>query len=171
MAHDKAPPLVLGTLLLLAAALWASGQYTVPDPWGRYNEAVRDYLAAGLRDDTTILGSHAASPQPAAWVREAAQRQPAMVEAWARHLSGVAGERHGDTVAVVLSADESLWNSRRLRGRNRAEVDENADCSPLSSVSALFLNHSATPRILAISSSCFDRQTLRVLRRHSILTH
>lgn len=169
MAHEKAPPLVLGTLLLLAAALWASRQYIVPDPWSPYNEAVREYLAAGLRDDTTILSSHAASAQPAAWVREAAQRKPAMVAAWARHLSGVVGERHGDTVAVVLSADERLWNSRRFRGRNRVEVDEVAGCSPLSSVSALLLNHSATPRLLAISSSCFDRQTLPVLRQQSVL--
>jgi hypothetical protein len=171
MAREKAAPLVLGTLLLLAAALWASGQYTVPDPWRPYNQAVRDYLAAGLRDDTTVLSGHAASAQPAAWVREAARRKPAMVAAWARHLTGVAGERHGDTVAVVLSADESLWKSRRLRGRNRAEVAEPVDCSPLTSVSALLLNHSATPRLLAISSSCFDRQTLPVLRQHSILPH
>jgi hypothetical protein len=169
MAHEKVPPLMLGTLLLLAAALWASGQYIVRDPWAPYNEAVRDYLAAGLRDDTTILSSHAASAQPAAWVREAVHRKPAMVAAWSRHLSGVVGERHGDTVAVVLSADEGLWNSRRMRGRNRAEAQQIAGCLPLSSVSALLLNHSAKPRLLAISSSCFDRQTLPVLRQQSVL--
>ncbi|HET6580215.1 MAG TPA: hypothetical protein VFG66_17995 [Gemmatimonadales bacterium] len=156
MTRDSPLALAIGVLALLPVVLWASRFYAVPDPWDRYDTAVRAYLAAGARGDSTELGRHAASAQPVAWVRQTARRRPDLVTAWSRELRGLTGERRGDTVAVVLSAPE-------LQG-----------CSQTSSVSALFLNHSASPRLLAIGSACVDRQALRVLRTrpvaHRLLT-
>ncbi len=165
---DTARQFALGTLLLLALGAWASRQYIVPDPWRPYNQAVRDYIAAGLMDDSATLGSGAASPQPAAWVRDAARREPARLADWSRHLSGVTGERHGDTVAVVLSMDEDLTGWRRLRRRARGEAEPVA-CLGSSSVAALLVNHSAAPRLLALSSPCLDPRPLQVLRNRSAL--
>ena len=99
---------------------------------------------------TSPPAASAASAQPAAWVRQTARRRPDLVTAWSRELRGLTGERRGDTVAVVLSAPD-------LQG-----------CSQTSSVSALLLNHSASPRLLAIGSACVDRQALRGLRLRPI---
>jgi hypothetical protein len=69
-------------------------------------------------------------------VLDAAQRQPGMVAAWSRQLVSYAGQRRGDTVLVAL------W------------VENVAGCSNQIGVTALLLNHSATPRLLAVSSPC-----------------
>ncbi|HEX2638340.1 MAG TPA: hypothetical protein VHL81_14485 [Gemmatimonadales bacterium] len=150
MRSERSLPLVIGAALVLALAIWCSRWYSVPDPWHSYAEAVRAYLAAGIRGDSAMLARRSASPQPPAWVRQAVTQRHALVAAWVAGLSGVAGERRGDTVAVVLSAPDA------------------GDCSRLHSVSALFLNHSAEPRLLAIGSACVDRQPLQVLRSRSI---
>ena len=73
-----------------------------------------------------------------------------MLEAWSTELSGVAGERRGDTVAVVLAAP-------RLSG-----------CAANHHVSALLLNHSASPRVLALGSACLDGRPLPVLQSHPL---
>jgi hypothetical protein len=149
MTRDSSLALAIGVLVLLPVALWASRFYAVPDPWDKYDTAVRAYLAAGVRGDSAVLSRHAASPQPAAWVRQTARQRPDLVSAWALELRGVTGERRGDTVGVVLSADLQA-------------------CSQASSVSALFLNHSASPRLLAIGSACVDPHALRVLHTRPI---
>ncbi len=141
---------VLGVATALAVAFWSSRVYSVPDPWDKYGRAVREYLAAGSRDDSAALASHAASSEPIAWVRRAARRNPAMLKAWSVQLTGVTGERRGDTVAVVLSAPEV------------------GGCSASHSVSALLLNHSARPRLVALGSSCLDGHSLPVLRLHQL---
>jgi len=150
MTSERTVRLAVGALVLLPVALWVSRFYVVPDPWDRYDEAVRAYLAAGVRGDTASLTRHAASAQPVAWVRGAARRHRELVSAWALELTGVTGERRGDTVAVVLSASDA------------------AGCSRGNSVSALFLDHSAAPRLLAIGSACLDRQALPVLRARPV---
>jgi hypothetical protein len=134
----------------------------VPDPWAPYNRVVREYLAAGLRDDSAALRREAAASQPAVWVRDAARRQPGRLAAWTRDLSGVTGERHGDTVAVVLSADENLAGWRQLRRPGGAGEPER--CAVSSSVAALLINHAVAPRVLALSSPCLDARPLQVLR-------
>jgi hypothetical protein len=153
MTYEKMPPIVIGALLLIAGAAWGSKLYSVPDPWSSYNAAVRGYLAAGVRGDSTLLASQAASPQPVAWVRRVKQQEPAMLAAWALGLSGVTGERHGDTVGVVLNAND-------VEG-----------CIHTNSVVALLLNHSAAPRLLAISSPCLDQRPLQVLQPRMALPH
>jgi hypothetical protein len=150
MTRSRSLPLALGALLLIPAALWTSRFYAVPDPWGKYDAALRAYLAAAVQGDSAALGRHAASAQPVAWVLEAADRHRELVSAWAEDLAGVTGERRGDTVAVVLSAPD-------VEG-----------CARAGSVSALFLDHSAAPRLLAIGSACVDRHVLRVLRSRPI---
>ena len=151
MKSERSLPLVIGAALVLALAVWSSRWYSVPDPWHSYADAVRAYLAAGIRGDSAMLARRSASGQPPAWVRRAVTQRHALVSAWAAGLSGVAGERRGDTVAVVLAAPGA------------------GDCSQLHSVSALFLNHSPEPRLLAIGSACVDRQPLQVLRGRSVL--
>ena len=71
-----------------------------------------------------------------------------MLKVWSTRLSGVAGERRGDTVAVVLSGPEA------------------GACGAYQSVSALLLDHSASPRLLALGSSCVDGHALPVLLLH-----
>lgn len=150
MTHTRSLPLAIGAMALLPVALWAAHFYVVPDPWGRYDTAVRAYLSAGFQGDSAALSRHAASAQPVAWVLEAVRGRRELVSSWAEQLAGVTGERRGDTVAVVLSAPE-------VEG-----------CAGPSSVSALFLDDSAAPRLLAIGSACVDRYPLRVLRDRPI---
>lgn len=120
----------------LLFASWAFRIYAVPDPWRPYAIAVRQYMAAGVRGDSNALTQRSAAEQPVAWVLDAVHQQPRMVATWAHQLVAGAGQRRGDTVLVALWADN-------VEG-----------CSPFSSVSALLLNHSATPRVLAVSSPC-----------------
>ncbi len=148
MTHVRPFPAALGAAIIVAVAFWCSRKYSVPDPWAKYNRAVREYLAAGTQNDSAALVSHAASPEPIAWVRRAGRRDPAMLKAWSVELRGITGERRGDTVAVVLSAPKV------------------GGCSEFHSVSALLLNHSSSPRLLAIGSSCMDSQSLPVLKLH-----
>ncbi len=129
-------------LFLAFAAIAASQRYTVSDPWKLYVTTVREYMAAGMRGDSTALAQHSATAQPPAWVLDATRRQRAMVAGWAQGLRNGTGQRRGDTVALLLWADN-------VKG-----------CSHLSSVSALLLNHSSSPRLLAISSPCVDRRAL-----------
>jgi hypothetical protein len=110
--------------------------YGVPDPWQPYTAAVREYLAAGVRGDSTGLVRRSAKAEPVAWVLDAARRYPHAVAAWAHDLATNTGLRRGDTVLVSLWADSVLG------------------CSPYSSVSALLLDHPAPPRLLAVSSPC-----------------
>jgi hypothetical protein len=127
---------MVGTVGLLLAAGWALQLYIVPDPWEPYAAAVREYLGAGLEGDSAALAQRSAAAQPIAWVQDASRRQPAMVGAWAHQLNAVTGLRRGETVTVALAA-------------NLVE-----GCSHLNSVVAELLNHSARPRLLALSSSC-----------------
>jgi hypothetical protein len=139
MTREKITAAVVGTAAALLAASWASHLYTVNDP---YVIATREYMAAGVRSDSGALVRRSATAQPVAWVLDATRRRPEMVAAWARELRGGAGERRGDTVVLALWADN-------VEG-----------CSHVNSVSALLLNHSSTPRVLAISSPCIDRRPL-----------
>ena len=82
------------------------------------------------------LYGRAVVEQPITWVHDAVRQRPATVAAWARQLYAVTGFRAGDTVTLALAASSA------------------AGCSPLNSVTARLLNHSATPRLLAISSPC-----------------
>jgi hypothetical protein len=148
MPHVRSFPAAIGIAVALAVAFWCSRLYTVPDPWSQYNRAVRRFLAAGSKDDSATLASSAASPEPIAWVHRATVQDRELVKAWSVQLSGVTGERRGDTVAVVLWAP-------RLRG-----------CSAYYGVSALLLNHSSSPRVLALGSRCTDAQSLPVLQQH-----
>lgn len=148
MTHVRPFPAVIGIATVLAIAFWCSRLYSVPDQWSKYNEAVRQFLAAGSQDDSAALVSHAASPVPIAWVHRAVLQDAEMLKAWSVELRGITGERRGDTVAVVLSAPEV------------------GGCSAYHSVSALLLNHSASPRLLALGSSCMDSQSLPVLQLH-----
>jgi hypothetical protein len=128
--------------IAVAGALWCLGwafrMYAVPDPWRPYAMAVRQYLAAGVRGDSTALVQRSAAEQPVTWVLDAAHRQPRMLASWAQDLVAAGGQRHGDTVLVALLANDV------------------EDCLHVSSISALLLNHSATPRILAVSSPCIQ---------------
>jgi hypothetical protein len=144
------PPIMIGLALLVALGAWGSRQYIVADPWSLYNAEVRAYLAAALQGDSTTLARKAASPQPAEWARNAARREPAAVAGWTHDLGSLTGERHGDTVAVVLTAEGA------------------GHCSTVSSVSALFLNHTSAPRLLTIGSSCIDDRALPVLRARPV---
>lgn len=146
MTQVRFAPASIGLATVIAIAFWCSRLYSVPDPWAKYNQAVRSYLAAGSREDSAALASDAATPQPIAWVRRAARQDPAMLKAWSTQLSGVTGERRGDTVAVVL------WTS--------------SGCAANHHVAALLLNHSASPRILALGSACLDGHPLPVLQLH-----
>ncbi len=148
MSHLRPFPAAIGIATALAIAFWCSRLYSVPDPWSKYDKAVRQFLAAGSEDDSAALASHAASPVPIAWVRRAALQDRETLKAWSVQVSGVTGERRGDTVAVVLSAPGV------------------GGCSAYHSVSALLLNHSASPRLLALGSSCMDGQSLPVLKLH-----
>jgi hypothetical protein len=136
MSHTKIATAVVGTLGLLLAATWALQLYSVPDPWQPYAVAVREYLGASLRGDSAALATRSAAAQPVAWVQDASRRQPALVGAWAHQLNAVTGQRRGETVWVALEA-------------NFVE-----GCSHLNSVTAQLLDHSTTPRLLAISSPC-----------------
>jgi hypothetical protein len=127
------------------AAMGALDRYSVSDPWQPYVKAVRAYMSDALQGDSTALVRRSASAQPVAWVLDAAQRQPAMLNGWARQLTSGSGERRGDTVVVLLWANDI------------------AGCSHLSSISASLLNHSDSPRVLAISSPCIDRHPLPAL--------
>jgi hypothetical protein len=136
MSRDK----IAAAAIVTAGALLFGGStirmYTVSDPWRPYAMAVRQYLAAGVRGDSNALTRHSATAQPVTWVLDAVHRQPRMVATWADQLVAGAGQRRGDTVLVALWADNV------------------AGCSQFTSVSALLLNHSATPRMLAVSSPC-----------------
>lgn len=142
MNRARVTPIVVATLASLIVASWTFRLYTVEDPWRPHATVLRDFLAAGLRGDSSTLASHSTATQPVAWVLDAARRRPELVAGWARELAGSAGERRGDTVALVLWANNV------------------AGCSHLNSVSAVFVNHSAMPRMVAISSPCIDRLPL-----------
>ena len=131
----------VGAGLLILVASWGLQVYSVPDPWAPYTRAVRAYLKAGLQGDSVALTAEAAAAQPRVWVQDAIRQQPAIVIAWAQQLNTLAGFRRGETVTVALAS--------AVEG-----------CSSLSSVTAQLLNHSATPRMLALSSPC-TRSDLR----------
>jgi hypothetical protein len=120
----------------LLSAGWALRMYAVPDPWRPYAIAVREYMAAGMRGDSTTLIHRSAATEPVTWVLNAVHQQPRMVATWAHDLVAGGGQRRGDTVLVALWANNV------------------AGCPHVNSVSALLLNHSATPRVLAVSSPC-----------------
>jgi hypothetical protein len=145
MPRAKIGAVLVGLVALLLAASWAFQLYSVPNPWAPYALAVREYLDAGLRQDSTALAKRSATTQPVSWVHDAIRRQPGTVAAWAQQLKAITGFRGGDTVTVSLTATNL------------------AGCSPLNSVTAQLLNHSAAPRLLAISSPCMrsDLLTLR----------
>ena len=136
MSREKVAATAVATVGAVLFASWTLKMYAVPDPWRPYAIAVREYMAAGVRGDSNALIRRSAKAQPVAWVLDAAHRQPRMVAAWAHDLSTNAGQRRGDTVLVALWADN-------VEG-----------CSHVNSVTALLLNHSAAPRILAVSSPC-----------------
>jgi hypothetical protein len=143
--RDRLAATAVVALFVFFAAVAASQRYTVPDPWRLYTSAVQQFLAAGIRRDSTALVQRSAGAQPIGWVLDAARRQPAMLIGWSRDLETGVGKRHGDTVVVLLWA-------------NNVE-----GCSRLSSISASLLNHSAAPRVLSISSPCIDRHPLPAL--------
>ncbi len=145
MDRDRLAATTIVTLFVALAAIAASQRYTVPDPWKSYTGAVQQFIAAGVRGDSSDLARQSASEQPVGWVLDAARRQPAMLIGWSRDLETGVGKRHGDTVVVLLWA-------------NNVE-----GCSRLSSISASLLNHSAAPRLLSISSPCIDRHPLPAL--------
>jgi hypothetical protein len=118
------------------AAIWGLQLYSVQDPWLPYTRTVRAYLGAGLQHDSAALTRNSAAAQPIAWVADAIRQRPAAVAAWAQQLHAVTGFRAGETVTVALAASN-------VEG-----------CSPLNSVTARLLNHSAAPRLLAVSSPC-----------------
>lgn len=135
----SAPKIVVGMaglVSLLLGAAWGFQVYSIPDPWRAYTLMVRAYLDAGLHHDSTALASGAVVEQPITWVHDAVRQRPATVAAWVGQLYAVTGFRAGETVTVALAASSV------------------AGCSPLNSVTARLLNHSATPRLLAISSPC-----------------
>jgi hypothetical protein len=136
MSRVKIGPAVVGTCLLAVGASWGFRLYSVPDPWQRYAVAVREYMVAGLQGDSAGLAKRSATRQATVWLQNAVRTHPATVSAWAQQLNAVAGLREGDTVTVALAANQV------------------AGCSHLNSVVAQLLNHSATPRLLAISSGC-----------------
>jgi hypothetical protein len=142
MTREKIAATAVATAGAVLFASWTLQMYAVPDPWRPYATALREYMAAGLRGDSNALARRSANAQPVAWVLDAAHRQPRMLAAWAHQLVANAGQRRGDTVLVALWADT-------VEG-----------CSNFNSVSALLLNHSAAPRLLAVSSPCIDAPPL-----------
>lgn len=135
MSQGRIAVALTGVVALLLTATWGFQLYSVPDPWAPYARAVREYLGAGLHRDSIALVRHSTGAQPVDWVHDAVRRQPATVAAWAQQLHAVTGFRDGETVTVALTAS-------------------NVDCAHLNSVTARLLNHSAAPRLLAISSPC-----------------
>lgn len=140
--REKIAAAVVATIGAALFAGFTLQMYAVPNPWEPYVIAVREYMAAGVRGDSSALARRSAGAQPVAWVLDAAHRQPHMVAAWSHQLVSYAGQRRGDTVLVAL------W------------VDNVQGCSNLNGVSALLLNHSAAPRLLAVSSPCIDAPPL-----------
>jgi hypothetical protein len=136
MSREKIAAAAIVTAGVLLSAGWAFRMYAVPDPWRPYAIAVRQYMAAGVRGDSTALTQRSAAAQPVSWVLDAVHQQPRMVASWAHDLVAGGGQRRGDTVLVALWA-------------NNVE-----GCPHVNSVSALLLDHSATPRVLAVSSPC-----------------
>lgn len=136
LSREKVAAAAIVTAGALLIAGWAFRMYAVPDPWRPYAIAVRQYMAAGLRGDSNALTRRSAAAEPMAWVLDAVQQQPRMVATWAHDLVAGGGQRRGDTVLVALRA-------------NNVE-----GCPHVNSVSALLLDHSATPRVLAVSSPC-----------------
>lgn len=134
---------VVGFFAVFAVAV--SQRYAVSDPWKPYAQAVREYMAVAVRGDSAALARRSAGTQPVAWVLDAAQQRPAMLTGWSQELQSATGHRRGDTVVVLLWADNI------------------AGCSHLTSISASLLNHSAAPRVLALSSPCVDRRPLPAL--------
>ena len=145
MDRDRLTAASVVAFFVVSAGLAASQRYTVSDPWQPYTSAVQQFIAAGVRGDSSGLARQSARAEPIHWVLDAARRQPAMLMGWTRNLEAGAGERHGDTVVVLLWAND-------VKG-----------CSRLSSVSASLLNHSIAPRLLTISSPCIDRRALPAL--------
>lgn len=134
-----------GLVVLLLGAGWGLRLYSVPDPWEPYALVVREYLSAGLHNDSVALAKHSAAEEPAVWVHDAIRRQPATVAAWALQLHAITGFQGGETVTVALAANNA------------------AGCSRLNSLTARLLNHSATPRVLALSTSCLRSDVLPLL--------
>jgi hypothetical protein len=143
--RDRLTAATIVTAFVVLAGIAASQRYTVWDPWKLYVTTVQQYMAAGVRGDTLSLVRRSVGSQPMTWVLDAAGRRPAMLKGWAAELEAATGKRHGDTVVVLLWADN-------IQG-----------CSHLSSVSASLLNHTAAPRVLSISSPCLDRHPLPAL--------
>jgi hypothetical protein len=138
MTREKIAAVLVGIIAALLVATLAVRRYAVPDPWKPYVVAVQEYMIAGVRHDSGALAQHSAAAQPVVWVLNAAERRPAMLAAWARELTRGAGERRGDTVVL------GIWF-------NSVE-----GCAYSNSVSALLLDHSAAPKLLALSSPCID---------------
>ena len=136
MSHAKIVAAVVALAALLVGATWSLRLYSVQDPWLPYTRTVRAYLGAGLQHDSAALTRNSAAAQPIAWVEDAIRQRPAAVAAWAQQLHAVTGFRAGETVTVALAASN-------VEG-----------CSPLNSVTARLLNHSAAPRLLGVSSPC-----------------
>ena len=139
MTREKIGAALVGSVAVLLVSTWAFQLYTTPDPWKLYVLAVRNYMLVGSRADSSSLARHSAADQPLLWVLDAAERQPKMVAGWAQQLRSGMGQRRGDTVVLGLWAND---------------VD---GCSHLNTVSALFLDDSAAPQMLALSSPCIDQ--------------
>ena len=142
MDRERLAAAAVVALFIVFGAVAASQRYAVSDPWKLYGKVVREFIAAGARGDSVALAAGAAGAAPVTWILDAARRRPEIIAGWARRLDGVSGERRGDTVAVLLSADD-------VEG-----------CSRLSSVSALLLNHTPSPRVLALSSPCISTRAM-----------
>ena len=145
MDRDRLYAGAVVAFFLVFAGLAASQRYTVTDPWKTYSSAVQQFMTAGLRGDSAALRHRSARVQPVSWMLGVARRQPAMVNAWAHQLEVASGQRRGDTVIMLLWADN-------VEG-----------CSHTSSISASLLNRTGSPRLLSISSPCVDRQPLPAL--------
>ena len=145
MNREKVAATLVVALFVAFAMITASQRYAVQRPWKRYEITVREYMAAAARGDSVALARHSVGTEAVTWMLDAVHRRPSIVAGWARQLNGGTGERRGDTVAVLLWAND---------------VD---GCSRLSGVSARLLDHAQVPRILTISSPCIDRPAGRAL--------
>src|ERR671911_365191 len=105
MDRDRLAASIIASLFVVFAGIAASQRYTVPDPWKPYVTAVRDYMSEAVRGDSIALVRRSAGAQPVAWVMAAAHRRPGMLTGWANELETATGKRRGDTVVVLLWAD------------------------------------------------------------------
>jgi hypothetical protein len=105
MTNGKMPLYLTALALgLLAAALLVLQPYSADWPGTEYAKLARQYIRAGLRQDSAALVRLSASTAAVRWALDAGRVHRDSLKLWQRRIQAWTGERRGDTAEVFVYA-------------------------------------------------------------------